>query len=76
LYSSPNIITMTKSGKMRLAEHVAQMTETRNAYRILVGTPQRKRPPGRPRRRWVDNIKMNLEIDRMGWYGLNQSGSG
>jgi hypothetical protein len=45
-----------------------------NAYRILVGNPDGKRPVGRPRRRWVVNIKM--ELNRMGWYGLDQSGSG
>jgi hypothetical protein len=45
------------------------MEEKRNAYRILVGNPEGKRPLGRPRRRWVDNIKM-------GWYGLNYYGSG
>jgi hypothetical protein len=43
--------------------------EKRNVYRILVGKPERKRPLGRPRRRWVDNIKMNLR--EIGWYGLN-----
>jgi hypothetical protein len=46
--------------------------EKRNAYRIFVGKPEGKRPLGRPRRRWVDNIK----IDRMGWYGLDRSGLG
>jgi hypothetical protein len=60
LYSSPNIIRMIKSRRMRWAGHVAQMRETRNAYRILVGKPEGKRPLGRPRRRWVDNIKMDL----------------
>jgi hypothetical protein len=47
------------------------MGETRNAYRILVGKPEGKRPLGRPRRRWVDNIKMDLERDRMGWDGVD-----
>jgi hypothetical protein len=54
------------------------MGEKRNAYRILVGKPER-RPLGRPRRRWVDNIKIDLtEIgwDGMGWDGLDRSGSG
>jgi hypothetical protein len=69
LYSSPNIIRMIKSRRMRWAGHVAYMRAKRNAYRILVG----KRPLGRPRRRWVDNIKMDL---RMGWYGLDRTGSG
>jgi hypothetical protein len=75
LYSSPNIIRMIKSRRMRWAGHVARMGETRNAYRILVGKPEGKRPLGRPRRRWVNNIKMDLR-DRMGWYGLDRSGLG
>jgi hypothetical protein len=50
--------------------------EKRNAYRILVVKQKEKRPLGRPRCRWVDNIKMNLKKDRMGWYGLDSSGSG
>jgi hypothetical protein len=58
------------------AGHVARMGETRNAYRILVGKPEGKRPLGRPRRRWVDNITMDLKRDRMGWYGLDRTGSG
>jgi hypothetical protein len=49
LYSSPNIIRMIKSRRMRWAGHVARMWEKRNAYRILVGKPKRKRPLGRPR---------------------------
>jgi hypothetical protein len=56
----PNIIRMIKSRIMRWAGHVARMGETRNAYRILVGKPEGKRPLGRPRRRWLDNIKMDL----------------
>jgi hypothetical protein len=71
LYSSPSIIRIIKSRRMRWAGHVARIGEKRNAYRILVRMPERKRPLGRPRRRWVDNIKM----DRMGWYGLDLSGS-
>jgi hypothetical protein len=58
LYSSPNIIMMSKS-RMRWAGHIARMEET-NAYRILVGKLEGKRPLGRPRRRWVENIKMEL----------------
>jgi hypothetical protein len=59
LYSSPNIIRMINSRRMRWAGHVARMGK-RNAYRILVGKLEGKRPLGRPRRRWVDNIKMDL----------------
>jgi hypothetical protein len=50
------------------------MGEMRNAYRILVGKPERKRPLERPRHRWVENIKIDLR--EMGWYGLDRSGSG
>jgi hypothetical protein len=60
LYSSPNIIRMIKSRRMRWAEHVAPMRAKRNAYRVLVGKPEGKRPLGRRRRRWVDNIKIDL----------------
>jgi hypothetical protein len=76
LYSSPNIIRMIKLRRMRWAGHVVRMGETRNSYRILVGKPEKKRPLGRPRRGWVDNIKMDLPRDRMGWYGLDRTGSG
>jgi hypothetical protein len=67
MYSSPSIIRMIKSRRMRWAGHVARMGEKRNAYRILVGNPEGKRPQGRPRRRWVDNIKMDLRA--IGWNG-------
>jgi hypothetical protein len=60
LYSSPSIITMIKSRRMRWAGHVARMGERRNAYRILVGKPEGKRPLERPRHRWANNIKMDL----------------
>jgi hypothetical protein len=60
LYSSPGIIRIIKSRRMRLAGHVARMGEKRNAYRLLMGKPEGKRPLGRPRRRWVDNIRMDL----------------
>jgi hypothetical protein len=75
LYSSPNIIRMIKSKRMRLAGYVARMGATRNAYRILVGKPKGKRPLRRPRRRWVDNIKMDLReigCDGMDWIELAQ----
>jgi hypothetical protein len=51
------------------------MGEKRNAYRIFVGKPEGKRSLGRPRRRWVDTIKMEFWRDRIGWYGLDESGS-
>jgi hypothetical protein len=60
LYSSPSIIRMIKSRRMRWAGHVARMGAKRNAYSILTGNPEGKRPLGRPRRRRVDNIKMDL----------------
>jgi hypothetical protein len=70
LYSSPSKIRMFKSMRMRWARHVAPMGEKRNAYSILVGKPEEKRPLGRPKRRWVYNIKMDLG-ERIGWYGLD-----
>jgi hypothetical protein len=70
LNSSPNIIRVIKSRRMRWARHVARMGEERGAYRILVGRPERRRPLGRPRHRWEDNIKMELE--GVGWgHGLD-----
>jgi hypothetical protein len=69
LYSSPSIIRMIKSRRMRWAGHVTRMRAKRNAYRILVGNPEGKRPLGRPRRRWVDNIKMDLREIR--WDGID-----
>jgi hypothetical protein len=59
LYSSTNIIRIVKSRRMRWAVYVARMWEKRNAYRLLLGKPEGKRPLGR-RRRWVNNIKMDL----------------
>jgi hypothetical protein len=60
LYSSPSVIRMIKSRRMRWAGHVAWMGEKRNAYRILAGKPEGKRPLGRPRRMWANNIKIDL----------------
>jgi hypothetical protein len=60
LYSSPSIIRVIKARRMRWAGHVACTGEMRGAYNILVGRPEGKRPLGRPRRRWEDNIKMDL----------------
>jgi hypothetical protein len=66
MYSSPSIIRMAKSRRMKWAGHVARMGEKRNAYRILVGKPEGERPLGRPRCRWVDNIKLDLREIRIG----------
>jgi hypothetical protein len=60
LYSSPSIIRIIMSRRMRLAGHVARMGEKRYVFRLLVGKPEGKRPLGRLRRRWIDNIKMDL----------------
>jgi len=60
LYSSPNIVRMIKSRRMRWVGHVARMGEGRGVYRVLVGKPEGRRPLGRPRRRWEDNIRMDL----------------
>jgi hypothetical protein len=60
LYSSPSIIRIMKARRMRWAGHVARMGEKRNAYRLLVGKLEAKRPIGRPKHRWVDNIRMDL----------------
>jgi hypothetical protein len=75
LYSSPSIIRLIKSRRIRWADHVARTGEKRNAYRLLVGKPEGKRPLGRPRRRWVDNIRMDLGDVGWGvvdWIGLAQ----
>jgi hypothetical protein len=71
LYSSPNIIREIKSREMRWVGHVARMGEERGAYRLLVGRPEGRRSLGRPRRRWQDNIKMDLqEVGWGAWTGL------
>ena len=73
LYSSPNIARVIKSRRMRWAGHVARMRDEREVYRVLVGKPEGKRPLGRPRRSWVDNIRMNLHevgCGYMDWIGL------
>jgi len=75
LYSSPNIVRVIKSRRMRWAGHVARMGEERGAYRVLVVKPEGKRPLGRPRRRWVDNSRMDLQevgCGYMDWIGLAQ----
>jgi hypothetical protein len=75
MYSSPSIIRIMKLRRMRWAGHVARMDEKQNVYRLLVGKPEGRRPLGRPRSRWMDNIRMDLvevgwgEVD---WIGLDQ----
>jgi hypothetical protein len=61
LYSLPNIVRVVKSRRMRLAGHVARMGKERGVHRVLVGKPEGKKPLGRPRRRWEDNIKMDVQ---------------
>jgi hypothetical protein len=75
LYSSPAIVRVIKSRRMRWAGHMARMGEGRGVYRVLVGRPEGKRPLGRPRRRWEDNIKMDVRetgIDGANWIQLAQ----
>jgi hypothetical protein len=75
LYSSPNIVQVIKSRRMRWAGHVAWIGEERGVYRVLVGKSERKRPLGRPRRRWKDNIVVDLQevgCGGMDWIGLAQ----
>jgi hypothetical protein len=73
LYSSPSIIRIIKSRMMKWAGNVARMGEKRNACRLFVGKPEGRRPLGRPRRRWVDNNRMDLgdvEWGDVDWIGL------
>jgi hypothetical protein len=75
LYSSPSVIRIIKSRRMRWAGHVARMGEKRNVYRLLVGKREGKKPLGKPRRRWIDNIIMNLSeigLNVVEWIGLAQ----
>jgi len=75
LYSSPNIVRLIKSRRMRWAGHVARMGEEWGVYRFLVEKPEGRRPMGRPRCRWVDNIRMGLQevvCGYMDWLGLAQ----
>ena len=65
LHSSPNIIYVIKARRLRWAGHVASMGGRRGAYRVLVEKPEGRRPLERPRRRWDDNIKMDLQ--KVGW---------
>jgi hypothetical protein len=75
LYSSLNILLVIKSRRMRWPVHVARMGEERGVYRVLVGKPEGKRPLERPRHRWEDNIRMDLQdvgCGGMDWIGLTQ----
>jgi hypothetical protein len=75
LYSSPSIVRVMKARRMRWAGHVARMGEMRGAYNILVGRPGGRRPLGKPRCRWEDNIKMDLReigFGDMDWIHLAQ----
>jgi hypothetical protein len=76
LYCSSSIIRIIKSRRMRWARHVARMGEKRNVYMLVVGKAEGKRPLGRPRRRWMDNIKMDLFSDRIECFGLDWFASG
>jgi hypothetical protein len=75
MYSLPNIVLVVKSRRMRWARQVTRMGEERGVHRVLVGKPERKRSMGRHRRRWEDNIKMDLQEVGGGygdWMGLAQ----
>jgi len=75
LYSSPNIVRVIKSRRMRWAGHVSRMGEERGVYRVLVWKLEGRRPMGRPRCRWMDNIRMDLQevgCGYMDWIGLAQ----
>jgi len=79
LYCLPNIVLVIKLRRMRWAGHVARMGERRGVYRILVGIHEGKRPLGRPRRRWDDNIKMELQevgCGGMDWIELAEDREG
>ena len=74
-YPAPNTVPVIKSRRMRWVGHVARMGERSDVYRVLVGKPERKRPLGRHRRRWKDNIKMDLQevgCGGMDWIELAQ----
>jgi hypothetical protein len=74
LYFSPSIIRIMKSRRMRWAGHVARMGERRNLYGLLVGKPEGKMPLGRPRRRWVYNTHITMELVEVGWGDVNWIG--
>jgi hypothetical protein len=74
IYSSPSIVRVIRGRRMRWAGHVARMGEVRGAYIVLVGRPEGRRPLGKPRRRWEDNIKVDLR--EIGFGGVDPLSSG
>jgi hypothetical protein len=75
LYASPNIVRVIASRSLRLAGHVAHMEEMRNVYKVLFGEREGKRPLGKPKRRWEDNIRTDLKRNAVIRCGLDSSGS-
>ena len=69
MYCSPNTVWEIKSRRLKWEGHVARMGKRRGVYRVLVGKPEGKRPLGRPRRRWEDDIKIDLQ--EVGWRGMD-----
>jgi hypothetical protein len=78
LYSLPNIVRAIKSRRLRWAGHVARMGEGRGVYRVLVGKPEGKRPLGTPKRRWENNVRMDLQDvgvgTGLGWLRIGTRG--
>jgi len=71
LYSSANIIRVIKSNRMRWAGHVARMGDSRGVYNVLMGKPEGKLPLGRPRRRWEDRSIIKMDLQEVGWGGMD-----
>jgi hypothetical protein len=76
LYTSPSIVRVIKSRRIRWARRVARMGERRGIYRVLVEKPEGKRPLGKNRHRWEDNVKMDPQEVGMWGYGLDRAGLG
>jgi hypothetical protein len=75
LHYSPNIVGIITSKRVRLVGHVARIGAMRNVYKVLVRKPEGNIPLGRLRRRWEDNIKMDLKRNRLSEYGFDSNGS-